>query len=167
MKNLKTLCILLLSLSIISCSSSDDDGGGSAPEAEFKATIKGGTFGDNYTATFGSYYTDTSAGITIVINDENNNLIRIFLNDKGGFDSGVNKVIGEIDNNGFYTGVVIRDQTEEISYNSTEGNINLQENKKNPASDSGRLISGTFNVTAVSNTASTVTMTGTFKNIAY
>ena len=168
MKILKTLSILFLSVLIVSCSSKDDDDdGGSAPPSEFNATISGGSFGGNYTSTLGSYYTDSSVGITIAITDANEHVIRFFLNDKGGFESGVTKIIGEIDNNGYYTSVVIRDQTEQISYNSSEGNVKISENRGNPATENGRLISGSFNITAISNSATTITMTGNFKNIAY
>lgn len=167
MKNLKTLCILFLSLSIISCSSSDDDGGGTAPAAEYTATISGATFGDKYTSTLGSYFTDTSAGITIAITDANHHVIRIFLNDKDGFDKGVTKVIGEQDYMGYYSSIVVRDQTEEVSYNSAEGSISILENKPNPASEDGRLISGTFSMAAPTSSGLIVTMTGSFKNMAY
>lgn len=167
MKNLKLLCILFLSLIIISCSSDNDDDAGSAPTAEFNATINGASFGSNYTSTFGSYYTDSSVGLTIAVTDANQHVIRFFLNNNGGFDSGVNKIIGEIDDDGYYTDVVIRDQTAEISYVSSEGKITITENYKNPEFDNVRLISGSFNVTSISNSSTTITMIGTFKNIAY
>lgn len=167
MKNLKTICFLFLTLAVISCSKKDDDGGGSAPEAEFSATIKGGTFGDNYTSKLGSYYTDSSVGLTIAITDANNNVIRFFLNETGGLGSGTDKIIGDIDNNGYYTSVVIWDQGEEIAYNSSEGNIKVLDNKANPEDEDGRLISGNFSISAISNTSVTMSMTGTFKNIAY
>lgn len=168
MKILKTLSILFFSLLIISCSSKDDDNdGGSAPPSEFNAKISGGSFGGNYNSTFGSYYTDSSVGLTIAVTDANEHVIRFFLNDKGGFESGVTKIIGEIDNNGYYTSVAIRDQNEQISYNSSEGNVKISENGGNPATEGGRLISGSFNITAISSSSGTITMTGTFKNIAY
>lgn len=58
-KILKTLSIIFLSGIINSCSKKDDDdGGGSAPEAEFNATISGGSFGSNYTCRSGFYSSD-------------------------------------------------------------------------------------------------------------
>lgn len=167
MKTLKTLCILFLSVLIISCSKKDDgDGGGSAPDPEFKATINGGSFGSNYISELGSYSADSNNGVTIAVTDSNSNIIRIFLNETGGFDT-VIKEIGNVDENGFVTNVIIRDQAAMITYNSTEGRIVINENKANPEVEGGRLISGTFDVTATINTGDTVTMTGNFKNIAY
>ena len=77
------------------------------------------------------------------------------------------KEIGNVDGNGFVTNVILRDQQAMITYNSTEGRIVINENKANPEMEDGRLISGTFDVKASINTGETVTMTGTFKNIAY
>lgn len=166
MKTLKTLCIFFLSVAIISCSKKDDDGGGGAPEAEFKATINGGSFGSNYIAELGNYSTDKTNGVTINVTDSNSNIVRIFMNETGGFDT-VIKEIGNVDGNGFVTNVILRDQQAMITYNSTEGRIVINENKANPEMEDGRLISGTFDVKASINTGETVTMTGTFKNIAY
>lgn len=167
MKTLKTLCILFLATLILSCSKKDDDGdGGGAPPAEFKATLNGGSFGSNYIAELGNYSTDSTNGITIAVTDSNLNIIRIFMNETGGFDT-VIKEIGNVDGNGFVTNVIIRDQQAMITYNSTEGRIVINENKSNPEMEGGRLISGTFDVIASINTGETVTMTGTFKNIAY
>ncbi|KXO00920.1 hypothetical protein LS48_00075 [Aequorivita aquimaris] len=166
MKTLKILCILFLSAAIISCSKKDDDGGGSAPEASFNATINGGSFGSNYSSRLGFYSTTTANGITIAVTDQNQNIIRFFLNETGGFDT-VIKEIGNVDDNGFVTNVIIRDQEAMITYNSSEGQIVISENKSNPEIEGGRLISGNFDITAVVNTGETITMTGTFKNIAY
>ncbi len=166
MKTLKKLSILFLSVLIISCSGNDDDGGGSAPEAEFNASINGGSFGSNYSSRLGFYSTTTTNGVTIAITDQNQNIIRMFLNETGGFDT-VIKEIGNVDDNGFVTNVIIRDQDAMITYNSSEGQIVIKENKSNPEVEGGRLISGDFNVTAVINTGETIIMTGTFKNIAY
>lgn len=168
MKTLKTLCILFLATLVLSCSKKDDDGDGGdgAPPAEFKATLNGGSFGSNYIAELGNYSTDSTNGITISVTDSNLNIIRIFMNETGGFDT-VIKEIGNVDGNGFVTNVIIRDQQAMITYNSTEGRIVINENKSNPEMEGGRLISGTFDVIASINTGETVTMTGTFKNIAY
>ena len=168
MKTLKTICILFLSLIIISCSKKDDgdDGGGSAPEAEFNATISGGSFGNNYSSRLGFYSTTTINGVTIAVTDQNQNTIRIFMNETGGFDT-VIKEIGNVDDNGYVTNVIIHDQDAMITYNSSEGEIVIKENKSNPEEEDGRLISGDFNITAVVNTGETISMTGTFKNIAY
>ncbi len=170
MKTLKTLSILLLSVLIISCSKKDDgdDGGGSAPEAEFNATINGGGFGSNYASRMDFYSTDyrDDSGLTLAVTDENTNIVRIFLNTTGGFGSGITKVIGDV-SNGFVTNVIIRDQTNQVTYNSSEGEINILENRENPETEDGRLISGNFTITATSGVGPTITMTGNFKNFAY
>ncbi|HET8804003.1 MAG TPA: hypothetical protein VFM72_05440 [Aequorivita sp.] len=170
MKTLKKFSILFLSVLIISCSKKDDGdgGGGEAPEAEFSATINGGGFGSNYSSRLGFYSSDygTDTGLTLAVTDENTNIVRIFLNNAGGYGSGITKVIGEV-SNGFVTNVIIRDQTNQVTYNSSAGEINITENKENPESEDGRLISGNFTITATSGAGPTITMTGSFKNFAY
>lgn len=168
MKNLKTICILFLSVLIISCSKKDEDGGGSAPPAEFNATINGGGFGSNYESRLGFSSNDyTDIGLTLAITDANSNVVRFFLNQTGGYGSGITKIVGDVASNGFVTGVIIRDQNAQVTYNSSEGEINITENRENPETESGRLISGNFTITANSGVGPTVTMTGNFKNFAY
>jgi hypothetical protein len=169
MKTLITLSILFLSLVIISCSKKDDgDDGGSAPEAEFSATINGGGFGSNYSSRLGFYSSDYSDnGLTLAVTDENTNIVRIFLNQTGGFGSGITKIINDVATNGFVTSVVIRDQTNQVTYNASEGEINILENQENPENEDGRLISGNFTITATSGSGPAITMSGNFKNFAY
>ncbi len=168
MKTLKTICILFLSALIISCSKKDDDGGGSAPDAEFSATINGGGFGSNYASRLGFYSADYSDnGLTLAVTDENTNIVRIFLNQSGGFGSGITKIVGDVATNGFVTNVIIRDQTNQVTYNSSDGEINIVENVANPETENGRLISGNFTITATSGAGPTITMSGNFKNFAY
>ncbi|CAM3511029.1 hypothetical protein [Aequorivita lipolytica] len=168
MKTLKTLSILFFSLLILSCSKDDDnDSGGDPAKTEFTATINGGGFGSNYAARLGSYSTDSNNGLTLAITDENANVIRFFFNQTGGFGSGITKIVGDVDSNGFVTNVIIRDQGAQVTYNSSEGEINILENRENPDSEDGRLISGNFTITATSGVGPTVTMTGNFKDFAY
>lgn len=169
MKTLKTICILFLSVLIISCSKKDDgDGGGTAPEAEFSATINGGGFGSNYASRLGFYSSDYSDnGLNLSVTDANTNVVSIFLNNTGGFGSGITKIIGDVAANGFVTNVVIRDQTNQVTYNSSDGEINILENRENPETEDGRLISGNFTITATSGAGPTITLTGNFKNFAY
>jgi hypothetical protein len=169
MKTLKTICILFLSVLIISCSKKDDgDGGGTAPEAEFSATINGGGFGSNYASRLGFYSSDYSDnGLNLSVTDANTNVVSIFLNNTGGFGSGITKIIGDVATNGFVTNVVIRDQTNQVTYNSSDGEINILENVANPETEDGRLISGNFTITATSGAGPTITLTGNFKKIAY
>ncbi len=167
MKNLKTLSILFLLVLATSCSKKDDDGGGGSPgEAEFNATINGGGF-NNYSSNLGSYSTDTSSGtgLTIAVTDANLNVIRFFLNNSGGFDSGVIKEIG----NGSQSSALFRDQAENITYNGSDGSISITENRTNPeGDDSSRIISGTFNITTSDNLGTTiVTLSGSFKDFQY
>src|SRR5690606_7148159 len=167
MKTLKTLSILFLSVLIISCSKKDDgDDQQTAPEPEFRITIIGGSFGNNYLSELGNYTTDSTNGLTIALTDSNTNVIRIFMNETGGFAS-VIKEIGNVDDNGFVTNVVVRDQDAMITYTSTEGTITILENSANPENSEGRLISGTLNVTASTNTGETIVLGGPFENIAY
>jgi hypothetical protein len=169
MRTLKTFLILFLSVLVISCSKDDDSDGENAPEAEFNATINGGSFGNNYEARLGFYSSDytNDNSLTLSITDENTNVIRIFLNQTGGFGSGITKIVGNQDANGFITNVIIRDQANQITYDSTDGEINILENRENPESENGRLISGNFTITATSGVGPTVTMTGNFKYFAY
>ncbi len=170
MKTLKTICILLISVLIISCSKKDDDdGGGSAPEAEFNATLNGGGFGSNYASRLGFYSSDYSNdnGLTLAVTDANTNVVRIFLNNTGGFGSGITKIVGDVATNGFITNVIIRDQTNQVTYSSSDGEINITDNKENPESEDGRLISGNFNITATSGVGPTITLIGSFTNFAY
>lgn len=168
MKTLKTICILFLSVLIISCSKKDDDGGGTAPEAEFSATINGGGFGSNYASRLGFYSSDYSDnGLNLSVTDANTNVVSIFLNNTGGFGSGITKIIGDVATNGFVTNVVIRDQTNQVTYNSSDGEINILENVANPETEDGRLISENFTITATSGAGPTITLTGNFKNFAY
>lgn len=168
MKTLKTLSILFLSVLIISCSKKDDgDDGGNPAQTEFTATINGGGFGTNYAARLGSYSSDSNNGVTLAITDENTNVIRFFLNQTGGFGSGITKVVGDVDTNGFVTNVIIRDQGAQVTYNSSDGEINITENRENPETESGRLISGNFTITATSGVGPAITMTGNFKDFAY
>ncbi|WP_432410995.1 hypothetical protein [Rasiella sp. SM2506] len=170
MKNLKNLFVIALVFTVCACSKKDDDGdGGNPAQAEFTATIKGGSFGDNYESKLGFYSSDYSNdnSLTLAITDENTNIVRFFLNETGGFGSGITKVIGNKDSNGFITNVVIRDQAAQVTYDATIGEINILENRENPDSEDGRLISGNFTITATSGVGPTITMMGTFKDFAY
>lgn len=167
MKNFKLLSILFLSVLISSCSGNDDEDAGSAPPSTFNATITGSSFGENYKATLGNYYSETAVGITLVVTDANQHIFRFFLSEKDGFQNGMTKIIGETDANGYYTNVVIRDQAQEISYVSDRGHIKISEIKRNPAMENGQLISGSFEIVAVSSSAEVINMKGSFKDLAY
>lgn len=168
MKTLKTLCILFLSVLIISCSKKDDDGGGdSVPEATFTGNINGGPF-SNYTARLGSYSTQSSVGLTLAIIDENGNTIRLFMNKTGGFSAGTVKEIGDIDMDGFATNALIHHTDSQVTYNATVGNMTISENRDNPAGEESKVISGSYTLTLTDNLGTTtITMNGTFNNFVY
>jgi len=165
MKTLRVTILLVLSLVTLSCSG-DDDGGSNAGTPEFTATINGGTF-NNYTAALEGFSVTASVGLTIAITDTNFNIIRLFMNNTGGFSSGVVKEVGNIDSDGFVTTVTIRDQEALITYTATSGSISISEVRSNPDEPSLKSISGTFNITASDNNGATVTMTGSFSNLDY
>ena len=166
MRHLKSIGILCLTLLTLSCSK-DDDSNSDAPEAAFTAAINGGSF-SNYTANLGFYDASSSQGtLTISITDDNNNIIRIFVNSTGGLSGGVVKQVGDVDSNGFGTNVTIRDQAAQITYSSIDGSVTISHNVAHPDNDIQRLVSGSFNITATTNTGDTVTMTGNYENIAF
>ncbi len=165
MKNLRIFTLLLFSVLLHSCSGDDDSGVGD-PAPTFNATINGGDF-NNYSAEPGSISATSTVGLTITVTDSNNNVIRIFLNSTGGFNSGVTKEIGNVDSDGFATNVTIRDQEAAITYTSNAGSISITGNSESPEDSNFRLISGNFDITASDNTGTTVTMTGNFSNIIY
>ncbi len=164
MKNLKTLCLLFLSVLIISCSKNNDDEEATDPGAEFTATINGGPY-SNFVAKLGSYSADSTNGLTISVVDTNGNTIRLFMNSTGGFNSGVVKEVGNVDGNGLQTGTLFRDQATQIIYTANSGSITIENNKKSNADPDNRVVSGTFNVTTNINSTTTLTMKGSFKNI--
>jgi len=166
MKNLKSISLLLLTVLLLACSKDDDSSNG-APEAAFTAAINGGSF-SNYTANLGFYDASSTQGtLTISITDDNNNIIRIFVNSTGGLSGGVVKQVGDVDSNGFGTNVTIRDQAAQITYSSIDGSVTISRNVANPDDEQQRLVSGSFNITASTNTGTTVTMTGSYENIAF
>lgn len=167
MKNLKTLCILFLSVVIISCSKKDDDGGGSAFDPEFSAAINGGPF-SNYTFVLDYYDIDAQSlpgCMTINVNDTNGNIIRLFLNSTGGLGGGIVKEIGNVDDDGFATNALFRDQAAQITYTAPSGSISITNNIENPDDSGSRLVSGNFNFEA--NTGTVVTVTGSFEDLGF
>tara|TARA_R100000935_G_scaffold5241_1_gene12058 strand:- start:4545 stop:5045 length:501 start_codon:yes stop_codon:yes gene_type:complete len=166
MKNIKPMVVIALVLTLIACSKKDDDGGSTSAEATYSATINGGAF-TNYTSTLGHYSPDFNGnGLTLAIVDQNTNTIRVFLNKTGGYSNGVIKTIGNVDTDGFMTGVVIRSEETQQIYNSTEGTITITNSFIDSDTDQNG-ISGTIMVTATTNTGTEVTISGTFENFLY
>ena len=167
MKTLKTLSILFLSVLIISCSSNDDDEGGeTAPEASFTGIINGGPF-SNYTAKLGSYSTDPSVGLTLAVLDANGNTIRLFMNQTGGLSAGTKKEMGNVDKDGYVTGVLVYHADSQVTFNASEGNITISENRLNPGDEDSNIISGSFTLKLNDSMGVTLTMNGTFNNFVY
>ncbi|MEW4924544.1 hypothetical protein [Algibacter sp. 2305UL17-15] len=168
MKNLKKVCMLFIALALMGCSK-DENNDNPADNAQFTAAINGGTFTD-YSAKLGFYNAEKGIGentLVISITDENNNIIRIFLNGTGGLGNGTIKKIGNVDSNNFSTNVTIRDQAAQVTYSSTSGSITITDSRANPADSGYHLISASFNVTTSTNTGTDVTMTGTLSNMEY
>ena len=167
MKILKTLSILFFSLLIISCSSKDDDDdGGSAPAASFTGIINGGPF-ENYTAKLGSYSTDPSVGLTLAVIDANGNTIRIFMNQTGGLSAGTVKQMGNVDNDGFITSALVHHADSQTTFNASEGNITISENRATPGEENSNIISGSYTLKLNDNVGTNVTLNGTFNNFEY
>lgn len=166
MKHLKIITVVFMSMLVLSCSGDDDSGGGgdSDPVVQFSATINGSGY-TNYLATLGSVTADGDVGLTIVLTDSNNNIVRIFMNNTGGFNSGVVKKIGNVDGDGFGTNALFRDQGTQITYNSSVGSITIFENVQSNIDPSNRLVTGNFDIIANVNTGETITIIGTFENI--
>lgn len=165
MKTLKILCILFFSLLINSCSNNSDDGG-SAPEASFTGIINGGPF-ENYTATLGSYSTDSSLGLNLAILDANGNTIRLFMNKTGGLAEGTIKVMGNIDDEGFVTNALVHHPDSQTTFNASEGNITISENRATPGEEYSNIISGNFTLLLNNNNGTSITLNGTFNNFEY
>ncbi|MEZ4794006.1 MAG: hypothetical protein R2773_00745 [Flavobacteriaceae bacterium] len=164
MKPLKTLSILVITLTLIISCSKKDDGSDTDGASEFSATLNGGTY-NNFSATLGSYTSSSANGLTIAVVDANGNTIRLFMNTTGGFNSGATKEVGNIDGNGFQTSALFRDANTQIIYNAVSGSLSITQNKESNNDSNSRVLSGTFNVTANFNTGTPLTMVGTFKNI--
>nr|WP_321234199.1 hypothetical protein [uncultured Psychroserpens sp.] len=169
MKCIKPFAVLFLFLLITSSCSEDDNNNNPADNAQFTATLDGGSF-NNYSATLGFYNAElgiTNNTLNINVTDANNNVINMFMNSTGGLGSGVIKQIGDVDSENFSTTVVIRDQEAQITYSSISGSITITENRVNPSDDEYNIISGTFNITASINTGAEVIMTGSFSDLQY
>lgn len=166
MKNLKTICILFLSVLIISCSKKDDNTEQSAPEASFTGIVNGGPF-SNYTAKLGSYSTETNVGLTLAVIDANGNTIRLFMNQTGGFSAGTVKVIDNVDGDGFITNALIHHSDSQATFYASEGNLTISENRATPGAENSNIISGSFTLTLTDNLSTTLTLNGTFNNFQY
>jgi len=165
MKILKPLLFLAIALLVLSCNKDDD--GDNVPEANYAALINGGTF-NNYNSVMNFYDVSTALDrLTLNITDNNNHIIRIFLNNTGGYGSGISKTIGAADSDGFVTTVTIRDQDNMITYTSVSGTVTITSNNEKPGDSEYRLISGNFNIDATTSTGDTVNMSGTFSNMQY
>lgn len=77
------------------------------------------------------------------------------------------KIINDISTNGFVNSVVIHDQTNQVTYNASEGEINILDNRENRENEDGRLLFGNFIITATSGSGPTIIKDGNFKNFAY
>jgi hypothetical protein len=170
------MCILFLSVIVLSCSKDDDSENNSetqnteAQDATFEAAINGGTF-TNYSFVLSVYnITKGTNGntLSITVADSQGNDVNLFLNNTGGFGNGTVKQIGDMDSDNFVTNAVIRDLRTPISYFSTTGTITITNNREHPTEAGHNLISGNYTITASSIDGSQVTtMTGSFTELDY
>ncbi len=90
------------------------------------------------------------------------------MNSTNGFSVNATKEIANVDSNNFRTFVLIRQQSPQLSYNSTSGSVTITGNVVNSANSNQRLISGRFNnISASTSSGDITTLTGTFTNLAY
>lgn len=169
MKPIQLLCAFILSFFILGCSS-DDQVYVIAEDPGIRATIDGGTYSD-YNYQDGVYeITSNGNGSVLSIDsaDINGDMLTLFLNATGGFDAGVVKDMGNVDENNFVTYVLIRQQNLQLSYYSDSGQVTITSNVPHPTEEGTRLISGTFEVSASSTTPNhTTTITGAFIDLSY
>ncbi len=172
MKNVFLFALSFVTLCSISCSSDDDTAETNPPAgvSAFQATIDGGTY-SNYTYALGVYeVVKGTNGNTLSINtgDINGDMITLFLNGTGGFDSGTVKEMGNVDSDEFNTFASIRQANSQITYFSTSGNVTITTNRAHPTETGHRLISGSFSITASSVDGSNSTsMSGSFTELDF
>lgn len=172
---MKNVCILALSLVTfftLSCSGDDDsiDNNTPAGESVFQATINGGSY-SNYEYSLGVYeVVKGTNGNTLSINtgDRNGDMVNLFLNGTGGFDSGTIKEMGNIDSDNFTTFASIRQADSQITYFSTSGSVTITTNREHPTETGHRLLSGNFSITASSiDGTNTTSMLGSFTELDF
>lgn len=172
MKNLRLLQMFVFVLCIVSCEKDDsnDDQSPLSDNPGITATINGGTY-SNYSFIDGIYQITLGATNTMSVDvaDVNGDQVTLFLNAAGGFNAGAIKNMGESDDNNFTNYVNIRQQSStQISYMSTSGNVKITENRAHPTEAGKRLISGTFDISALSTSdANTTEMTGSFTELEF
>lgn len=170
MKTLKFLMLAVLSITVLCCSSSDDSGDGDdvPRDADFSAAINGETF-TNYQSALESYYATHAEGtLTIVVTDANTNIVRLFINETHGLQTGSQNIIGNVSPLGYVTTVTVRDQANQITYTSVSGHINILENVQSSGEEDTRYVTGNFELVLNAEMSSNpVTMTGVFENIRY
>lgn len=172
MKNLRLLQMFIFVCCIVSCEkdNSNDDHSPLSDNPGITATINGGSY-TNYSFIDGIYQITlgTTNTMSVDVADVNGDQVTLFLNATGDFNAGVVKTMGESDNNNFTNYVNIRQQSStQISYMSTSGNVKITKNRAHPTEAGIRLISGTFNISALSTSDDNTTeMTGSFTELEY
>ncbi|MGB3607221.1 MAG: hypothetical protein WA775_06895 [Psychroserpens sp.] len=166
-------CMLIMSLLFVSCDKDDDNSNtddSPLTGTDFQATIDGGNF-SNYDFDLGVYIITAGTAnntLSIDIGDSNGEQITLFLNATGGFDSGVVKEMNNVDSNDFITYALFRQQSPMNSYFSSEGSVTITENRAHPTESGVRLISGNFDITAISpEDSGVVEITGAFSELEY
>lgn len=172
MKNLKIIPLLFLSLIIMSCSSDDVTAANNPTNGPtIKATINGGPF-SNYNFQLGVYQVKKQVSpnkLTIEMADREGKQLTILLNGTGGFDAGVEKVMGDTDDSKFRTYINIRNNNPAGSFYSNSGSLKITSHRPDPDDNQQMLISGEFSITAATQDApkDVITFKGKFTDLAY
>ena len=169
MKNLHIIYVLLFSIFLLSCSSSDENND-PAEGPNSQATINGGTF-SNYAFKLGVYQIVKGTNgntLNMQMADKKGIQITLFLNGTGDFKSGTVKQMGNVDSNESVTHAWIRDIQPPVSYISKSGTLKIKNNREHPSNSQQRLISGEFNIVALSEDGKqTTTMKGSFNDLVF
>lgn len=170
MKHLQLLTILFLSMIILSCEKDENNDNPQAQEEMFQALINGDNY-SNYDFVLGVYQiTKGTNGNTLSLDfaDSNGEMITLFLNGTGGFETGTIKSMGNVDANSFQTYALVRQAQPQLSYFSSTGNVTITNHREHPTEAGARLISGNFTIEAASTDGlNTLVMSGSFLDLEY
>jgi len=171
MKNLKLMMLIVLSITLFSCNKNDegsDDGEIIPRNVDFQATINGGTFTD-YQSVLDSYFASSTEGtLTIAVTDTNTNIVRLFINDTNGLNTGSVNMIGDESGQGFITTAIVRDQANKVTYTSVSGSISILENVIDADDNDISYVTSSFEIILNSETsADPVTLNGVFEDVRF
>ena len=168
MKNLKSLLFVLLIICFFSCSDDGNEDATLPEEPAFSATLNGATF-SNFQSELATVSAESvGANLTITVTDKEMNLFRFFISDISDLDSGSVIEIGDINSEGQFTNVTIRDQANQVTYNAISGEITITNSRIDSSDEDINLVDGFFELILNNGTSSeTVTANGVFENISF